>query len=412
MKKLLLGLLLAGSCFFSTDALAANSVVWDGAEVVYGQVGKMTFSKDVKVYKSNIDGTFTSLVVKKRNFFRVYGVKNSSVGIVYNMSGGYRVQATDLVIYREVPSSIQRQLGTIFRKGSTLYVPSPNGVAILSEPNSGATSLSQTKQGSIVQTIETAGDYVKVIYNPGQGEKAIRTGYIPKNSLEALPMPQKQYVIDDTKFRQQVESIETIGFFSRGQEVLAYHTTLSGFTCVSLGQSYVFIETSSFSKNKITDKHLQQLDDPASVAFDLKKEIWYGTNDSPSNIGRIISGTYKPGTSNTLDGQIIIESGEYYKTLESSFQVISTNQKLVYKIDEMTITIPFPLKIGDAIDVNGKKHKVEKILEKSKPIVTYSGETIKNAIFAGDLVIGKDYLYKESLDDWKLWYYTKMFDRE
>ena len=95
MKKLVLGLLLAGSCFFTTDALTANSVVWDGAEVVYGQVGKMTFSKDVKVYKSNMDGTFTSLVVKKGNFFRVYDVENSSVGIVYNMSGGYRVQATD-----------------------------------------------------------------------------------------------------------------------------------------------------------------------------------------------------------------------------------------------------------------------------------------------------------------------------
>ena len=37
MKKLLLGLLLAGSCFFLTDALAVNSVVWDGAELVYGQ---------------------------------------------------------------------------------------------------------------------------------------------------------------------------------------------------------------------------------------------------------------------------------------------------------------------------------------------------------------------------------------
>ena len=68
----------------------------------------------------------------------------------------------------------------------------------------------------------------------------------------------------------------------------------------------------------------------------------------------------------------------------------------------MAITLAFPLKIGDAIEVNGKKYKVEKILEKYTP--HYSTFTVENAIFAGDFIIGKNYLYDNSLKYyWRAW---------
>lgn len=81
-------------------------VMYDGAEVVKGQTGKMTFKKDIKVYKKNPDGTFSSLVVKRNNFFRTYDIEKYDGKIYYQM-GQYRVQATDLVVFKEVPIKIR-----------------------------------------------------------------------------------------------------------------------------------------------------------------------------------------------------------------------------------------------------------------------------------------------------------------
>ena len=56
--------------FFSIEASAEaqgqEKVIWDGLEVVKDQTGKMTFTKDVKVYKRERTGKFVSLTVKKR----------------------------------------------------------------------------------------------------------------------------------------------------------------------------------------------------------------------------------------------------------------------------------------------------------------------------------------------------------
>ena len=108
-KYFLVVLLLCTLFLIAPDAQA--EVRWDGAVIAKGQVGKMTFSKDVKVYKKEQDGSFTSLTVKAGNFFRVYYVEQSTVGTVYGMSNGYRVQATDLVIYKAVPLHVQSMFG-------------------------------------------------------------------------------------------------------------------------------------------------------------------------------------------------------------------------------------------------------------------------------------------------------------
>ena len=98
MKKVIISGALALSCLFTattgTEVLASQkATVWDGAEVVKHQTGKMTFSKDVKVYKKNPEGKFVSLVVPKgRDFFRVYDVEKYGGDTYYWMSSGYRVK--------------------------------------------------------------------------------------------------------------------------------------------------------------------------------------------------------------------------------------------------------------------------------------------------------------------------------
>ncbi|MFJ7406790.1 MULTISPECIES: hypothetical protein [unclassified Lysinibacillus] len=106
MKKIIMVLLavLAVAVFHPTTSEA--KVMHDGAEVVKGQTGKMTFTKDIKVYKKNPNGTFDSLVVKRNNFFRTYDIEKYDGKTFYQM-GQYRVQATDLVVFKEVPLKIR-----------------------------------------------------------------------------------------------------------------------------------------------------------------------------------------------------------------------------------------------------------------------------------------------------------------
>jgi len=114
MKKVIISGALALSCLFTattgTEVLASQkATVWDGAEVVKNQTGKMTFSKDVKVYKKNAEGKFVSLVVPKGNFFRVYDVEKYGGDTYYWMSSGYRVKSTDLVVFKAMPLEVRKQ---------------------------------------------------------------------------------------------------------------------------------------------------------------------------------------------------------------------------------------------------------------------------------------------------------------
>lgn len=86
---------------------ASAKVIWDKSEVVERQSGKLSFKKDVKVYKKIGDGTFTSMISKKDNFFRVYDIEKYNGKVFYWMSSGYRVEATDLVNFKAVPMQIR-----------------------------------------------------------------------------------------------------------------------------------------------------------------------------------------------------------------------------------------------------------------------------------------------------------------
>ena len=106
MKKLFIVLLAAFVLAVVNPTKSEAKVMYDGAEVVKGQTGKMTFKKDIKVYRKNSDGTFESLVVKRNNFFKTYDIEKYDGKTFYQM-GQYRVQATDLVVFKEVPIKIR-----------------------------------------------------------------------------------------------------------------------------------------------------------------------------------------------------------------------------------------------------------------------------------------------------------------
>ncbi|MFF2175315.1 hypothetical protein ACFVT8_02420 [Lysinibacillus sp. NPDC058147] len=106
MKKLFIVLLAALVFAVVNPTKSEAKVMYDGAEVVKDQTGKMTFKKDIKVYKKNPDGTFDSLVVKRNNFFKTYDIEKYDGKTFYQM-GQYRVQATDLVVFKEVPIKIR-----------------------------------------------------------------------------------------------------------------------------------------------------------------------------------------------------------------------------------------------------------------------------------------------------------------
>ena len=106
MKKSFIVLLAAFLFAVVSPTNSEAKVMYDGAEVVKGQTGKMTFKKDIKVYKKNPDGTFDSLMVKRNNFFKTYDIEKYDGKTFYQM-GQYRVQATDLVVFKEVPIDIR-----------------------------------------------------------------------------------------------------------------------------------------------------------------------------------------------------------------------------------------------------------------------------------------------------------------
>ena len=109
MKKYFITLLIVLT-FLANPEPSKAEVKWDGAQVVKGQTGKMTFTKDVKVYKKNANGTYSSMTVKRNNYFRVYNIEKYDNKTYYWMSSGYRVQATDLVVFKKIPLNIRASL--------------------------------------------------------------------------------------------------------------------------------------------------------------------------------------------------------------------------------------------------------------------------------------------------------------
>ena len=163
MKRVLLALI--AIFVFSVQEDAEAKVIWDGGEIVEGQNGKMTFKKDVKVYKQLPNGQYESLVVKRNTYFRVYKIEYSYNKTYYWMSSGYRVQATDLVIFKEIPNEVREQVMTDYY----YYVSNPNGAEF-------RTRRSDTL-GTVVKKVDTGYSF----FGP-----AVNNGYITQSFFEMI----------------------------------------------------------------------------------------------------------------------------------------------------------------------------------------------------------------------------------
>ena len=163
MKRILLSFL--AIFFFSIQEDVEAKVMWDGGEIVEGQNGKMTFKKDVKVYKQLPNGQYESMVVKRNNYFRVYKIEYSYPKTYYWMSSGYRVQATDLVIFKEVPYDIQKQVMTDYY----YYVSNPNGAEF------------RTRRSDTLGTVAQKAEHGYSFFGP-----AVNNGYITQSFTEII----------------------------------------------------------------------------------------------------------------------------------------------------------------------------------------------------------------------------------
>jgi len=176
MKKLLIVLLAAFVFVVVNPTESEAKVMYDGAEVVKGQTGKMTFKKDIKVYKRNPNGTFDSLVVKRNNFFRTYDIEKYDGKIFYQM-GEYRVQATDLVVFKEVPIEIRSS----FYKSPIYIVSTRDGINasknygdIIRNEGSWFFDFKNTKNGQLLKKCNSEYDKDEFCYEyPGTDLKIV-----------------------------------------------------------------------------------------------------------------------------------------------------------------------------------------------------------------------------------------------
>ncbi|MFJ7664002.1 hypothetical protein ACIQXW_16650 [Lysinibacillus sp. NPDC097162] len=366
-------------------------VIWDGAEITKGQTGKLTFSKDVKIYKKSDDGTFISLVVKKGEFYRVYGHEYSTVGKVYKMSGGYRVQATDLVIYKEVPLAIQQQVsGVKFTVGTPIFANSAKGVSIKEAPNSAAKTILHTPYGAVFKVVELSGDYVKVEYNPRTDTTIDYIwGYVPQDYVSNLPEGTIQYVnqIVDLSVRPgwQSQSLKP------GTSVAVYFTTADGRAYVSSNKIYGYLPVSALSKTPIVDKELQVLAEPSSLLFDATKKIALSETAPYYYLTE-----FSPTSSNRWQGKMQLVNDDEIsggKQIAGALSYTLINKKLTYHLEselhDQKIMMQFPLKVNDTIYVNGQTQKVSKIYEQYALNITGSYKTFTNVVIAGDYIIAK-----------------------
>lgn len=389
MKKWIVLLTFILCISFQTNTEA--KVIWDGAEITKGQTGKLTFSKDVKIYKKNADGTFTSLVVKKGEFYRVYGHEFSTVGKVYKMSGGYRVQATDLVIYKEVPLAVQQQVsGVKFTVGTTIFANSAKGVSIKEGPNRSAKTIMQTPYGAVFKVVEVSGDYVKVEYNPRTDTTIDYVwGYVPQDYVSNLPEGTIQYVkqIVDLSVRPGWQSQS----FKPGTSVAVYFTTADGRAYVSSNKVYGYLPASALSKTPIVDKELLSLAEPSTVLFDATQKISLSQTAPDYYLAE-----FSPTSSNRWQGTIQLVNDDEIsggRQLEGALSYTVVNKKLTYHLEserqDEKLMIQFPLKVNDTIYVNGQAQKVSKIYEQYALNITGSYKTFKNVVIAGDYIIAK-----------------------
>ncbi|HWO98124.1 MAG TPA: SpoIID/LytB domain-containing protein [Bacillus sp. (in: firmicutes)] len=96
-------------------------VMWGANELAKGQIGRIVFLKDVKLYKRDSSGPSFHRVAKKGSMWRVYDIKNINGISVYNLSGNVFVSRSNLSTYEKAPDEKIQALGV---KVNDLSLPS------------------------------------------------------------------------------------------------------------------------------------------------------------------------------------------------------------------------------------------------------------------------------------------------
>lgn len=400
LKKWLIGMLLLVGVYMVAEEAEAKSIVWDGAEVVEGQTGKMTFSKDVKVYKRQPNGTFASMVVKANNFFRVYTIESYNGNTYYWMSGGYRVQATNLVIFKEVPNHILNELGTFNKLNTMIYAKSASGVSLKASPKGNSETIASFPQGTVFKILRVSGDYVKVQYDPYQGADHVVIGYALKKDLANLVSQGTLYVQtsgellrtltgEENFYREHVIRNDSVTVF--------FYAGNQAYVKLPRGQ-YGYIAKSDLGKAKHEPKPVAQISSSSVISLDESKELSWrrgGASHSLPTSGKLIhqgDGLWK--------GRGVFEENEAYAEYDLILKTVTTSSSYTidgsvtesgrpefsYPVDSITLT--FPLKNGDLASVNGQKKPI-----KIESVGTFDGKDYSPVVYIGDSVVVGKHLY-------------------
>lgn len=89
-----------------------QKVMWGKNELSQTQIGRIVFSKDVKIYKRGTDGKVSfHMNAKKGSMWRVHKITTEGNSNVYDLGGGVRVKQSNLSTYERVPSDLAKKMG-------------------------------------------------------------------------------------------------------------------------------------------------------------------------------------------------------------------------------------------------------------------------------------------------------------
>ena len=403
MKKLMV-FFMAFLLFLPQDIsnVQAKSLVWDGSEIVPGQIGKMTFKKDAKVYKNDKNGKFISMVVKRNHYFRVYNSEKYSGHEYLWMSGGYRVSKTDLVIYKEIPRDVYAQLnGTTYQNGDYVYVSKDNTPVFFSfDKNeykkwglkkneytvSKFTTLKIIENKAKDGWIKVSLSYVSEGYNENI-EALPFTFYVQTKNIESLPKALEkpktiyspgEYSSDGFSFKEY----EVHGTLPNGKWLLLPVRYFSYDKPQQQKEAYIFIDDAKNYANYVLEKPqkekeqwFKQLNSPDTLFSKLKGDFTYRLlhSTSPSHMKKIsenvwesdgeqqtematsFEGNFTISYTNRLERKFVPDGVQFTHTAKSKEYIENKHNMNLghipdfYHITTANVHVPFPLKIGSVI---------------------------------------------------------------
>ncbi|MGG2057626.1 hypothetical protein ABFY48_25475 [Lysinibacillus pakistanensis] len=362
MKKYMITLLIVLAFVTNPSSSKAAEAQWDGAQVVKGQTGKMTFTKDVKVYKKNANGTYSSMTVKRNNYFRVYDIEKYDNKTFYWMSSGYRVQATDLVVFKKVPLNVRASL---YDNPGYINI---NGQA--SNLNYGTHYLKGFEYGSPSYDIVIGENLYYDYTYPSEGN--IRGGYIDATDIriaETIKRDEGLYKLtaDTRHLRGPMAGRNAGGKYSKGTVFQSLGIEINGYIRMqelgTWGEDFIFtyipvtllqpvqaqekryIRYGVVGKGK-KSKELKRFDE-VMLLTEKNMTAWIEIDGETYYVPKKVLATIKPNESpvittsflpNDTLQQLVYTNGVYKKTANNRFEAQSNNQFIDYLETEQTFS--------------------------------------------------------------------------